>query len=268
MPCLLRRVLVVGIVNVTPDSFFPGARWPDRQAAIAAGLSLVADGADVLDVGGESSRPGAAPISAQEEMDRVLPVIRGLRAETESILSVDTTKAAVAREALAEGASMVNDISALRSEQEMTDVVASSGAVVVLMHMQGTPQTMQIAPRYHDVVEEVSRFLLDRAAAAEASGIASDRIVLDPGIGFGKTQQHNVDLLRRLSTLCSYGYPVMVGVSRKAFLGGTRGLPASDRLEATIAANTAAILRGASMIRVHDVKEAKRAAEMAVRLRI
>jgi dihydropteroate synthase len=260
-------VLVMGILNITPDSFSDGGRWRTAEEAVAGGLAMIEAGADLLDLGGESSRPGAVPVSAQEEMDRVLPILRALRNETSCGLSADTTKAEVAKAALAEGATMINDISALRADPSMARVVSEAGAEIVLMHMKGTPQTMQQTPTYGNVTQEVFQFLLDRAAYAQSMGIPRERIVLDPGIGFGKTRVHNVALLRGLSNLCSCGYPVMVGVSRKSFLGQILDVPVEDRLEATIAANTVAVLHGASMIRVHDVKEARRAADVAVCLR-
>ncbi len=261
------RVLVMGILNITPDSFSDGGRWRTTDEAVAGGLAMLEAGADLLDIGGESSRPGAAPVCLQEETDRVLPILQRLRKETRCGLSVDTTKAGVAKAALAEGATMINDISALRAEASMARVVCEAGAGIVLMHMKGTPRTMQQAPTYGDVVQEVFQFLLDRAAYAQAMGISSARIVLDPGIGFGKSLDHNLALLRGLPNLCSCGYPVMVGVSRKSFLGKILNVPVEERLEATIAANTVAVLHGASIIRVHDVKEARRAADVAVCLR-
>ncbi len=261
------RVLVMGVVNVTPDSFYAGSRAPSVARAIETGLAMIDAGADILDVGGESSRPGASPVTADIERGRILPVVAGLRAETDCPISVDTTKSAVASAALAEGASWVNDISALRSDEDMAGVIAEAGAGVVLMHMQGTPETMQQAPQYADVVREIRDFLLARADVAVAAGISRHRIILDPGIGFGKTLDHNIALLRGLSLLCESGYPVLVGLSRKSFLGAILDLPAKERLEGTIVANTIAILQGASMIRVHDVKEGRRTANIAVRFR-
>jgi len=261
------RVLVMGVLNVTPDSFYAGSRSTTAARAIEAGLGMVAAGADILDIGGESSRPGAEPVSAEIEMERTLPVIRGLRSETDVSMSVDTTKACVASAALEEGATWINDISALRFDPEMADVIAGAGAGAILMHMQGTPETMQRAPRYTDVVHEVRNFLLSRADVAIGAGIAQDRIILDPGIGFGKSLDHNLALLRNLSILCDSGYPILVGLSRKSFLGAILDVPVEKRLVGTVAANTAAILQGASIIRVHDVKEGRRTADVAVRLR-
>jgi dihydropteroate synthase len=257
----------MGILNVTPDSFYDGGRLFDTETAVSQGLSMIQDGADILDIGGESSRPGSEPITPLREQSRVLPVIEQLRARTDTPISVDTTKAAVAESALQRGATMINDTSAMRFDPDMVHVVAEYGAKIVLMHMKGTPRTMQDAPEYSDVVHEVRDFLLERAATAEAAGIPRDCIILDPGIGFGKTLEHNLLLLRHLPVLCSAGYTVLIGVSRKSFLGKLLDLPAEERLEGTIAANTVAILHGAEIIRVHDVKEGRRAADVAARLR-
>jgi len=261
------RILVMGILNVTPDSFHAGGRTFNSDAAIKAGLLMIENGADILDIGGESSRPGAAPISADEELRRVLPVVEELRSEASLPLSIDTTKASVAKVALRAGADLINDISAMRADPSMAKTIADAGATVILMHMQGTPQSMQKDPHYDDVVSEVCGFLRQRAEMAKAAGIPSDRIILDPGIGFGKRLEHNLALLRGLPKLALCGYPVLVGLSRKSFLGQLLDLPAQERLEGTIAANAIAILGGASIIRVHDVKEGRRTADVAVRLR-
>jgi len=262
------RVLVMGILNMTPDSFYDGGRLFDVDTAIRAGMSMIEDGADLLDIGGESSRPGAEPVSPQQELTRVLPVLEGLRAETTTPISIDTTKASVAKATLHAGASIINDITALRSDPEMARTISEAGAKAILMHMQGTAQTMQLEPHYNDVVKEVGGFLMERAEYAQAAGIPPDHIILDPGIGFGKLLEHNLSLLRQLPKLASCGYPVLVGLSRKSFLGQLLDLPVTERLEGTIAANTVAILGGASIIRVHDVKEGRRTADVAVRLRI
>lgn len=261
------RVLVMGILNVTADSFYDGSRRLDPGVAVEAGLSMIEDGADLLDIGGESSRPGAQSVPPQQELARILPVLEGLRDRTDVPISVDTTKASVAAAALRAGADIINDISALRFDPGMAHTISASDANVILMHMQGTPRTMQDQPHYVDVVKEVAGFLVGRAEYARSAGIPVRRIILDPGIGFGKTLEHNLSLLRELPKLVSSGYPVMVGVSRKSFLGQILALHAAERLEGTIAANTAAILGGASIIRVHDVKEGRRTADVAVRLR-
>ena len=262
---LSRRVLVLGIVNITPDSFSDGGRFLDTERAVAHGLALVAEGADALDIGGESSRPGAAPVDEAEELRRVLPVIGGLRASGVP-LSIDTRKASVARAALAAGASVVNDIGALQ-DPAMRAAVREAGAEAVLMHMQGEPGTMQKDPRYGDVVKEVGEFLLARAHDAEASGIPCTRLILDPGLGFGKRLAHNLAILRRLPELVALGYPVLVGPSRKAFLGEILALPVEDRLEGTAAAVACAVRGGAAVVRVHDVKAMARVARVAEAIR-
>jgi len=261
------RVLVMGILNVTPDSFHDGGRYASVEAALERALQMEADGADVLDIGGESTRPGAEPLPPEEEMDRILPVIEAIRKHSAILLSVDTTKSEVAREALAAGAGMVNDISALRFDQRMGVTIANKNAFVVLMHMKGIPASMQQDPTYEDVVEEVHRFLDERIRAAAGAGIAPDRILIDPGIGFGKRLHHNLTLLRGLRRLVDLGVPVVVGTSRKSFLGRILDLPSDERLEGTIAANAIAIANGANIIRVHDVKEGRRTADVAFRLR-
>jgi dihydropteroate synthase len=280
---------LMGIVNVTPDSFSDGGAYLDADAAVAHGLRLAAEGAAILDIGGESTRPGAEPVAPEEELRRVLPVIERLASSGQarlpveaggrpawSQISVDTSKAAVARAALAAGASLVNDVTALRGDPEMAAVVADSRADCCLMHMLGEPRTMQREPRYADVVDEVKAFLAERIEFALRAGIAEERIMLDPGIGFGKTVAHNLELLRRLGELVALGRPLVIGTSRKSFLGridgvtgrlatgspiGRRvsaregGVPAADpaRLPATIATNVLALERGASVFRVHDV---------------
>ncbi len=258
----LDRTRIMGIVNVTPDSFSDGGRHATQDAAVAHGLALLAEGADVLDVGGESTRPGAQPVPAEEEAARVVPVVRRL-AEAGAIISVDTMKASVAQAALAAGARIVNDVTAGR-DPAMLPLVAREGAGVVLMHMQGEPRTMQQAPRYHDVVKEVAQHLHERARAATAAGVAPEAIALDPGIGFGKTQEHNLALLRGLPEIAMLGYPVLVGASRKGFLGALTGVAdPADRVEASLAAHVLAAERGASIVRVHDVKAHKRALAVA-----
>ena len=260
----------MGVVNVTPDSFSDGGRHPTEGTAVAHGLTLLREGADILDVGGESTRPGADPVDADEEMRRVLPVVRRL-AEAGARVSIDTAKAGVAEAALAQGARIVNDVTAGR-DPRMLDVVARADAALVLMHMQGEPRTMQQAPRYEDVVKEVAAFLLERARAAEAAGVARERIALDPGIGFGKTPQHNLALLRGLGELARLGYPVLVGASRKMFIGvltkeGHELPTPTDRLEGTLAAHLIARERGAHIVRCHDVRAHRRAFAVADAIR-
>jgi len=245
---------VMGVVNVTPDSFSDGGTFLDAGAAIAHGLSLEAEGAAILDLGGESTRPGAAPVAAPEELRRVVPVIEGLvDSGVRSRISIDTSKAVVAAAALDAGASLVNDVTAFRGDAAMAELVASLDVECCLMHMLGTPRTMQDDPRYDDVVDDVARFLSERLAFAVSAGVAEERILLDPGIGFGKTLEHNLELLRRLDRIVALGRPVVIGTSRKSFLGRLTGRPVDERLAGTIATNVLAFERGARVFRVHDV---------------
>lgn len=260
-------MLVMGILNVTPDSFYDGGRTEATETAIERGLRMVAEGADIVDVGGESTRPGACSVPLDIEIERVVPVIAGIRERSDVPLSVDTTKSVVAEEALAAGAAIVNDTSALRSDERMAATVAATDAYVVLMHMQGTPATMQENPTYEDAVEEVRAFLDERIRVAVAAGIGKHRVLVDPGFGFGKRLCHNLALLRGLRRIADLGPPVVVGLSRKSFLGKILDLPPDERLEGTIAANAVAVANGASVLRVHDVKEGRRTADVAFHLR-
>jgi dihydropteroate synthase len=262
-----RRTLIMGIVNVTPDSFYDGGRRFDAGQAVAHGLAMAASGADIVDIGGESSRPGAEPVSADDELARVIPVIESLRKQSAVPISIDTYKAQVARAALYAGADIVNDISALRFDSAMTSVIAEEKVPVVLMHMQGTPRTMQAEPRYQDVVREVRDFLAAQLYEALDAGVAPQAIVIDPGIGFGKNLEHNLQLLRGLPALAVLGQPLLVGVSRKAFIGKILKLEADQRLEGSLAAAVAAVLAGANILRVHDVAESAKAARMADAIR-
>ncbi len=249
-----RPPLVMGIVNVTPDSFSDGGRYLDHQAAVAHGLELVREGADLLDIGGESSRPGAIPVAEEEELARVLPVVRALAAQASVPLSIDTTKAEVARQCLEAGAHVVNDITAMTGDPRMARVVSEFGAGVILMHMQGTPATMQLDPTYGDVVREVAEYLETRLQAAVGEGIAAEQVVLDPGIGFGKKTDHNLRLLTRLGDLRRLGRPVCLGVSRKGLLGNVLGRTPDTRLPGSLAAACFALADGSAQIfRVHDV---------------
>ncbi|MSP38132.1 MAG: dihydropteroate synthase [Deltaproteobacteria bacterium] len=262
-----RRTAVMGVLNVTPDSFYDGGRWRDAQQAIADGVAMVAAGADIIDIGGESSRPGAEEVSASEELARVLPVIEGLRKQISLPISIDTYKSSVARAALDSGADIVNDISALRFDPAMVGLIAAEKIPVILMHMQGTPRTMQVEPRYDDVVREVRDFLAAQLYDALDVGIAAESVLLDPGIGFGKNLEHNLQLLRGLPIFAALGQPLLVGVSRKTFIGKILDLDPHQRLEGSLAANVAAVLSGANIVRVHDVVETCRAIKVADALR-
>jgi dihydropteroate synthase len=255
----------MGVVNVTPDSFSDGGRYVEPEKAISHGLELAAEGAAIVDVGGESTRPGALPVEAEEELDRVLPVIEGLMAaRTDAQISIDTSKAGVASKALEAGATFINDVTALRGDPAMVSLVASSGADICLMHMLGEPRTMQEDPRYEDVVSEVKAFLEDRLQFAVQSGVAEERILLDPGIGFGKTADHNLDLIDRLDEIVALGRPVAIGASRKSFIGRITGREDPfDRVAGTVAVNVLAYARGARVFRVHDVAPSFDALAMA-----
>ncbi|MFN3566826.1 MAG: dihydropteroate synthase [Burkholderiaceae bacterium] len=247
----LARPLVMGIVNVTPDSFSDGGRYFDFERALAHAERLIAEGADLIDIGGESTRPGAAEVAVGEELARVIPLVRALR-DCRVPISVDTSKPEVMRAALAEGAAVINDVRALRADGAI-EAVAASDCGVVLMHMQGTPQTMQIDPRYEDVVAEVAAFLRARCDAAVAAGIARERIAIDPGFGFGKTADHNYELLARLREFDALRLPVLVGISRKGMLKHATGRGIDERMVASVAAALIAVERGARIVRVHDV---------------
>ena len=241
----------MGVVNVTPDSFSDGGEFLDAERAIAHGRELAEQGADILDVGGESTRPGAAAVEAAEELERVGPVVEALAPD--HVVSIDTSKIEVARAALDAGAAIVNDVTALRSEPELAGLCAERGCDVVLMHMLGDPRTMQADPRYHDVVDDIKAFLADRIEFAVAAGISEERIWVDPGIGFGKTIEHNLELTRRLGELADLGRPIVYGSSRKSFIGKLTGADAGERLGGTIASNVIAAANGATVLRVHDV---------------
>jgi dihydropteroate synthase len=254
---------IMGILNVTPDSFSDGGEWFEFGEAVEHGRTLVAEGAAILDVGGESTRPGAAPVPIDEELRRVVPVIRALR-EAGAQLSVDTTKLTVAEAAVEAGATFVNDVTAFRHEPEIAGFVADRGCDCCLMHMLGEPRTMQDDPRYDDVVDDVRAFLEERAEFAVGEGVREERIMVDPGIGFGKTLEHNLELLRRLDEIVALGFPVMVGTSRKSFLGRLTGRDdPHDRIAATVATTVLALERGATVFRVHDVAPTKDALTVA-----
>lgn len=246
--------VVMGVLNVTPDSFSDGGRFVERDAALRQARQMLDDGAAIIDVGGESTRPGAAPVSSQEECDRVLPVVEALVAELGALVSVDTSTPDVMREAAALGAGMINDVRALRRAGAL-EAAASTGLPVCLMHMQGEPGTMQAAPEYADVVDEVYQFLEARMAAAEAAGIDTQRLLLDPGFGFGKTDAHNLRLLAKLPRFRALGRPLLVGLSRKSMIGRITGRPVAERLAGSISLALMAAERGAHILRVHDVRE-------------
>lgn len=253
--------VVMGILNITPNSFSDGGRFRDHDAALVQARRMVADGAAIIDVGGESTRPGAAPVSLQEELDRVIPVVEALSRELDVLVSVDTMKPEVMRASVASGAGLINDVMALGAPGAI-QAAAATGAAVCLMHMQGTPRTMQENPHYGDVVGEVGDFLRDRALACRAAGIAADRIVLDPGFGFGKTVDHNLQLLRGLGALGG-DYPLLVGLSRKSMLGRITGRPVDKRLAGSIALAALAVAAGARIVRCHDVAETVDAVRVA-----
>lgn len=257
----------MGILNVTPDSFSDGGRHAALEQAVAHARQMACDGADIIDVGGESTRPGARLVPAAEECARVIPVISEIRNQTDICLSIDTSKAQVARAALRAGADIINDVTALEYDPAMTDVAKEYRAGVVLMHMQGNPRTMQQNPIYTDVVGEVTDYLRTRTECLTQAGLTRETLALDPGIGFGKSLDHNLELLRGLATLAALRRPLLLGLSRKSFLGRLTGNPVQDRLAASLAALTCAILNGAHIMRVHDVKESCDAIRVAATLR-
>jgi dihydropteroate synthase len=254
-------VKLMGVVNVTPDSFSDGGLYLDSEAAVAHGEKLAGDGADLLDIGGESTRPGAIEVDAAEELRRTEPVVAGLRGK--ATISIDTSKRVVAQAAIEAGASIVNDVTALRGDPEMAALCAERGVGVVLMHMPGNPRTMQDNPTYTDVVDEVKAFLVERTEAAVAAGVEEERVWLDPGIGFGKALEHNLELLRRLGELRELGRPLVIGTSRKSFIGKVDGSPVDERDGGTIASSVLAAAEGASVLRVHDVGEIAQAISVA-----
>ncbi len=253
---------IMGIINVTPDSFSDGGKYANVEAAVMRAKQMVADGADIIDIGGESSRPGAEPITANEECRRVIPVVQALAEQFQIPISVDTYKAKVAREALSAGACVINDITALHGDPNMCQIIADAQAGVILMHMQGVPATMQKAPTYQNVVAEVHAWLTEVASQAVDRGIDSSRIMIDPGIGFGKTFDHNLEILRHLMQFRGIGYPMLVGVSRKKFIGRILDLPVHQREEGTAATVAWSIINGANVVRVHDVAKMKQVAQV------
>lgn len=264
LPEIGSRTLIMGVLNVTPDSFFDKGRFFDKKKAINHALKMTRDGADIIDVGGESTRPGAKEVSVDEELDRVIPVIAALAKRIKNPISIDTRKARVARFALEAGSRIINDVSALRHDPLMAGVAASSKAAVILMHMKGIPETMQSASRYKNIIKEISTYLKESIKIALKAGVKKEDIIIDPGIGFGKTLSHNLEILRCLKIFKSLGYPVCIGTSRKSFIGKILGSEnPEDRLAGTIATSTIAVMNGANLIRVHDVKEAVHASRVA-----
>tara|TARA_Y100001947_G_C10301345_1_gene287338 strand:- start:365 stop:1204 length:840 start_codon:yes stop_codon:yes gene_type:complete len=252
--------LIMGILNVTPDSFSDGGMYYNATQAIEFALQMEEEGADIIDVGGESTRPGAKTVELQKECDRILPVIEGIRTKSDILISIDTYKSEVARQSIATGAGMVNDISGMTFDPNMVDVIKDSGLPVVIMHIKGTPKNMQKNPYYEDLMQELTEYFEERKKFARAKGILDQQIILDPGIGFGKRLQDNFQLLRELKKIVDMGFPVLIGPSKKSFIGLTLDLPIDQRLEGTAAAVTTGILKGARIVRVHDVKEMKRVA--------
>jgi len=267
LPDIGSRTLIMGVLNVTPDSFFDKGRFFDRKKAVGRALEMVSEGADIIDIGGESTRPGSKEVSLKEELSRVMPVIERLIGKIKKPISIDTRKAPVAEAALKAGASILNDVSALRHDPVMADVAAKYGSAVILMHMKGLPRTMQAAPEYKNLIKEISVYLRESVNTAVDAGVKKEDIIIDPGIGFGKTLEHNLEILRRLKDLRALGYPVCIGTSRKSFIGKllNSGEP-HDRLPGTIATCTAAIINGAQILRVHDVKEIAQAAKVTDRM--
>jgi dihydropteroate synthase len=262
------QVQIMGILNVTPDSFSDGGSFIAPDAALAQAFAMQADGASIIDVGGESTRPGAALVPDAEELARTAPVIAALRGQSDIAISIDTRKGGVARAAVAMGAGLINDVSAMTWDPQMAQIAADSGQPICLMHAKGDPETMQLGPQYDDVVLDVFDYLADRIAVAEAAGIPRDHIVVDPGIGFGKTQDHNLALLRRLSLFHAFGCPILLGASRKRFIGTITGAQAAaDRMAGSLAVTLAGVAQGVQIHRVHDTKEAKAACDMARALR-
>ncbi|MDD3905217.1 MAG: dihydropteroate synthase [Candidatus Omnitrophica bacterium] len=261
-----KPICIMGILNTTPDSFSDGGKYFNKRSALVHAMKMVRDGADIIDIGGESTRPGARDVSADEELSRVIPVITAISKRCDVVISVDTRKSEVAEEALRSGARIINDISGLKHDPAMAAVAARYGASVIVMHMKGTPKSMQKAPRYRDLIAEIKTGLRESLCVARTAGIETDKLIIDPGIGFGKTLNHNLEILNRLEEFKAFGLPLCVGVSRKSFIGNILGRPAADRLAGTIAACVVAVTKGADILRVHDVREAADAFEVTRRI--
>ena len=257
----------MGVLNITPDSFSDGGRFTKANNAVDHAFKMMDEGADIIDIGGESTRPGSEPVSESEECGRILPVIESIKKINSKIsISVDTYKASVAKKAIEAGADIVNDISGLTFDPDMLPLLSGKDISVIIMHINGKPKTMQKNPVYNDLVKDIKNFLQHQSKAAEQGGIKNNHIILDPGIGFGKTFDHNFTILRRLDEICNLGYPVMIGPSRKAFIGDVLDLPPDDRLEGTLATIVAGIINGAKIVRVHDVKEVKRVVKITEKI--
>ena len=266
--CRQDKIIVMGVLNVTPDSFSDGGRFLDHQTAITRAHEMVTEGADIIDIGGESSRPGSQSVGVEEELDRVLPVIESLASELEAPISIDTVKSEVAEAALSAGATIINDISGLRHDSEIAAVAARHGAGLILMHMRGTPVTMQRNTNYDDLLNEVTSFLAGAARQAEAAGVDPRMIMVDPGIGFGKDIDGNLELIRSVGRMRdTIGKPVMLGASRKSFIGKLTGAQVDNRLAGSLAAVTAAVINGAAAVRVHDIAATRQAVDIAIKLR-
>ena len=260
------HTLIMGILNLTPDSFSDGGQFSDKNQAIDYALKMIEDGADMIDIGGESTRPGAEPVSLDEELKRTIPIIKSIRQRSECLISIDTYKSSVAEVALDVGADLVNDISGLTFDEKMIDIVVDRKVPVILMHMKGTPRSMQVDPNYDNVIEEICEFFRRKVKSAKNSGILDNMIILDPGIGFGKRLEDNFEIIRELKQICAMGYPILLGPSRKAFIGTSLSLPVEERLEGTLASITVGIMNGANIIRVHDVKETLRAVKITEKI--
>jgi dihydropteroate synthase len=260
------KTFIMGILNITPDSFSDGGKYLDISKAVARAEEMVNEGADIIDIGGESTRPGAKSVPLEEELRRVIPVIKEVRRKVDVPISIDTQKAEVAREAIEAGANIINDVSALRADPEMVKVVRRYDLPVVLMHMKGRPRTMQRNPHYKDVISEIYDFLAERISWAKEQGIDEEKIIIDPGIGFGKTLEHNLEIIRRLQEFRSLGRPILIGTSRKSFIGMILNLPPQERLNGTLASCALAIINGADILRVHDVKEVRQLAKVIDRV--
>ena len=256
------HTLIMGILNLTPDSFSDGGQFSDKNQATDYALKMIEDGADMIDIGGESTRPGAEPVSLDEELKRTIPIIKSIRQRSDCLISIDTYKSSVAEVALDVGADLVNDISGLTFDEKMIDIVVDRKVPVILMHMKGTPRSMQVDPNYDNVIEEICEFFRRKVKSAKNSGILDNMIILDPGIGFGKRLEDNFEIIRELKQICAMGYPILLGPSRKSFIGASLNLPVEERLEGTLASITVGIMNGANIIRVHDVKETFRAAKI------